>query len=58
MVRWFIIVGLLLALLVGAFVGFNAFRNHMITQFFANKKPPPTTRDGLQRRSPKWCRIC
>src|SRR3981081_1854159 len=43
MVRWFIIVGLLLALLVGAFVGFNAFRTKMITQFFANNKPPPAT---------------
>jgi membrane fusion protein, multidrug efflux system len=42
MVRWFIIVGLLLTLLVGALVGFNAFRNHMIAQFFANNKPPPT----------------
>src|SRR3981081_3758751 len=43
MVRWFIIVGLLLALLVGALVGFNAFRTKMITQFFANNKPPPAT---------------
>ncbi len=42
MVRWFIIVGLALALLVGALVGFNAFRSHMIAQFFANNKPPPT----------------
>src|ERR1700686_4917973 len=42
MVRWFIIVGLLLALLVGALVGFNAFRSHMIAEFFANNKPPPT----------------
>jgi multidrug efflux system membrane fusion protein len=42
MIRWFIIVGLLLALLVGALVGFNAFRSHMIAQFFANNKPPPT----------------
>jgi multidrug efflux system membrane fusion protein len=41
MVRWFIIVGLLLALLVGALVGFNAFRSHMIAQFFANNKPQP-----------------
>src|SRR5580698_4841315 len=39
--RWFIIVGLSLALLVGALVGFNAFRSHMIAQFFANNKPPP-----------------
>jgi len=41
MVRWFIIVGLLLAVLVGGLVGFNAFRSHMIAQFFANNKPPP-----------------
>src|ERR1700737_2517630 len=43
MTRWFIIVGLLLALLVGGLVGFNAFRSHMIAQFFANNKPPPTS---------------
>ena len=43
MVRWFAIVGLVLALLVGALVGFNAFRSHMIAQFFANNKPPPST---------------
>jgi multidrug efflux system membrane fusion protein len=42
-VKWFIIVGALLALLVGGFVGFNAFRTRMITQFFANNKPPPAT---------------
>jgi len=42
-VRWFIIIGLLLALLVGGFVGFNAFRSRMIAQFFANNKPPPAT---------------
>ena len=41
--KWFIIVGLLLAVVVGLFVGFNAFRNHMIAQFFANNKPPPVT---------------
>jgi membrane fusion protein, multidrug efflux system len=42
MMRWFIIVGLLLAVLVGGLVGFNAFRTKMITQFFANNKPPPS----------------
>ena len=42
-VRWFIIVGALLALLVGGFVGFNAFRTKMITQFFATNKPPPAS---------------
>jgi multidrug efflux system membrane fusion protein len=40
MVRWFIIVGLLLSLLVGGLVWFNYFRGKMITQFFANNKPP------------------
>src|SRR5450432_4207313 len=43
MVRWFIIVGLLLALLVGGLVGFNSFRSQMIAQYFANNKPPPAT---------------
>jgi multidrug efflux system membrane fusion protein len=43
MLRWFIIVGLLLVLLVGALVGFNAFRAKMIAQFFANNKPPPAS---------------
>jgi len=43
MTRWFIIIGLLLAVLVGGLVGFNAFRTKMITQFFANNKPPPAT---------------
>jgi len=42
MLRWFIIVGLLLVLLVGALVGFNMFRDHAIKQFFAGMKPPPT----------------
>lgn len=42
MVRWFIIVGILLAILVGGLVGFNAFRAHMIKQFFATMKPPPS----------------
>src|SRR5712691_9194009 len=43
MLRWFIIVGLLLTLLVGGLVGFNAFRGKMIAQFFANNKPPPVS---------------
>ncbi|KJC45895.1 RND transporter [Bradyrhizobium sp. LTSP885] len=42
MVRWFIIVGALLALLVGGLVWFNHFRGQMIAQFFANNKPPPS----------------
>src|SRR6201986_1508551 len=51
LVRWFIIVGLLLLLLVGALVGFNAFRSHMIAQFFANNKPPPTSVSAVETKS-------
>ncbi len=39
---WFSIVALLLALLVGGMWWFNNFRDHMIAQFFANNRPPPT----------------
>jgi membrane fusion protein, multidrug efflux system len=42
MVLWFIIIGALLALLVGGLVWFDHFRSQMIAQFFANNKPPPT----------------
>lgn len=43
MLLWFVIVGALLAALVGAFVWFNYFRGQMIAQFFANNRPPPTS---------------
>ena len=43
MLLWFIIVGALLAALVGGLVWFNYFRGHMIAQFFANNKPPPAS---------------
>jgi membrane fusion protein, multidrug efflux system len=43
MVRWFIIVGLLLTVVVGGLVYFNYFRGKMIAQFFANNKPPPAS---------------
>src|SRR5260221_2681283 len=43
MTRWFVIVGLFLAVLVGGLVGFNAFRTKMITQFFATNRPPPAS---------------
>src|ERR1700759_5164214 len=42
-VLWFVIVGTLLAALVGGLVWFNYFRDHMIKQFFAKNKPPPAT---------------
>ena len=49
--RWFLIVGGLLALLVGGLVGFNAFRSKMIAQFFANNRPPPATVTVAQAKS-------
>jgi membrane fusion protein, multidrug efflux system len=51
MVRWFIIVGLLLALLVGGLVWFNHFRGQMIAQFFANNKPPPANVTAVVAKS-------
>jgi multidrug efflux system membrane fusion protein len=43
MMRWFIIVGLSLAVVVGGIVYFEFFRANMIKGFFANNKPPPAT---------------
>lgn len=51
MVRWFIIVGTLLAVLVGGFVWFNYFRGKMIAQFFANNKPPPVSVSVAEAKS-------
>ncbi|MBN9580197.1 MAG: efflux RND transporter periplasmic adaptor subunit [Afipia sp.] len=49
--RWFIIVGAALVVLVGLIWGFNAFRNHMIAQFFKNNKPPPTVVSVAEAKS-------
>jgi membrane fusion protein, multidrug efflux system len=51
MVRWFIIIGAVLAFLVGGLVWFNNFRSEMIKQFFANNKPPPTTVTVVEAKS-------
>lgn len=51
MVRWFIIVGLLLAALVGGLVYFNYFRGQMIKQFFASNKPPPISVNVAEAKS-------
>ena len=40
-VRWFVIVGLLLALVLGGLYGFNRFREQAIATYFASNKPPP-----------------
>src|ERR1700682_4699980 len=39
MVRWFIIIGLSLALLVGGLVGFNALRSYGMAKYFASMEP-------------------
>ena len=36
---------------VGGLVGFNAFRTKMITQFFANNKPPPASVSVAEAKS-------
>jgi multidrug efflux system membrane fusion protein len=51
LVRWFIVVGLLLALLVGGLVWFNYFRGKMIAQFFANNKPPAASVSVAEAKS-------
>lgn len=43
MVKRFIIVALLLAIIFGGFVGFDMFRKKMMAEFFAGMKPPPAT---------------
>src|SRR5579864_3595416 len=40
-VRWFLIVGILLVLVLGGFYGFNRYRAQAIATFFANNRPPP-----------------
>src|SRR5258707_12771458 len=40
-VRWTVIVGLLLGLVLGALYGFNRYPEQAIANFFANNKPPP-----------------
>src|SRR3954451_12431372 len=51
LVRWFIIIGLLLSLLVGGLVYFHYFRGQMIAQFFANNKPPPASVSVAEAKS-------
>src|SRR5258707_8932311 len=51
MTRWFIIVGLLLAVLVGGVVYFNFFPSKMIAHFSANNNPPPVSVSVAQAKS-------
>src|SRR3954454_10629143 len=40
-IRWMIIVGLLLTVVLGGLYGFNRFREQAIAAYFASNKPPP-----------------
>src|ERR1700693_3386807 len=40
-IRWMVLVGLLLALVLGGLYGFNRFREQAIATYFASNKPPP-----------------
>jgi membrane fusion protein, multidrug efflux system len=50
-IRWFVIVGLLLAIVLGGLYGFNRFREQAITTYFANNKPPPAQISAAKVRS-------
>ena len=39
--RWFAVMALLVALVLGGLYGFNRFRQHAMANFFAHMKPPP-----------------
>src|SRR3954454_13680817 len=43
MLRWFVIVGIVLAVVVGGLAGFNYLRSQGIKQYFASNKPPPAS---------------
>jgi membrane fusion protein, multidrug efflux system len=40
-IRWLVIVGALLIIVLGGLYQFNRFRSHAIANFFAHNKPPP-----------------
>jgi multidrug efflux system membrane fusion protein len=51
MLRWTIIIGLGLVLVVGAFVGFENWRANLIKGIFANNKPPPAAVNVAEAKS-------
>ena len=50
-IRWFVIVGLLLAIVLGGLYGFNRFREQAIATYFANNKPPPAQINAAEVKS-------
>jgi multidrug efflux system membrane fusion protein len=50
-VRWLVIVGLLLAIVLGGLYGFNRFREQAIATYFANNKPPPALISAVEAKT-------
>src|SRR6201987_1940825 len=51
LVRWFIIVGALLAVVVGSIVYFQFWRDAFLKNMFATMKPPPATVSVVEVKS-------
>jgi multidrug efflux system membrane fusion protein len=50
-IRWLVIMGLLLAIVLGGLYGFNRFRERAIVTYFANNKPPPAQISAVEVKS-------
>ena len=50
-IRWFAIVGLLLAIVLGGLYGFNSFRERAVATYFATNKPPPAQISAVEVRT-------
>jgi membrane fusion protein, multidrug efflux system len=49
--RWLVIMGLLLAIVLGGLYGFNRFREQAIATYFANNKPPPAQISAVEAKT-------
>ena len=49
--RWLVIVGLLLAIVLGGLYGFNRFRENAIATYFASNKPPPAQISAVEAKA-------
>jgi membrane fusion protein, multidrug efflux system len=50
-VRWFLIIALLLAMVLGGLYGFNRFREQAIATYFATNTPPPAQISAVEVRT-------
>jgi len=50
-VRWFAIMAVLLAVVLGGLFGFNRFREQAIATYFANNKPPPAQISAVEAKT-------